>query len=95
MAIVIDFDSSKAEVAMMDERLTSQYCDKEGEILGFSDRNIEYLKRIVGLCKEKKVQLILIDTPTHPYYFSKVPEVYKVKYDQLFAILRFEAIGIS
>ena len=77
------FDSSKAEIALMEERLTSQYYDDEGEVLDFSDRNIEYLKKFVELCQEKEVQLILIDTPTHPYYYSKIPEIYKVKYDQL------------
>lgn len=77
------FDSSQAEVTMMDERLTAQYYDEEGEVLDFSGRNIEYLKKFVELCQEKEVQLILIDTPTHSYYFSKIPQVYQLKYDRL------------
>jgi hypothetical protein len=35
---------------------------------------IEYLKKISELCKQKSIKLVLLNTPKHIYYYSNVPE---------------------
>jgi lysophospholipase L1-like esterase len=48
--------------------------------MDFSSTNILYLNKIISLCKEKQVALILVNTPLHPYYLSAVPEKFKSRY---------------
>lgn len=35
---------------------------------------IEYLKKISELCRQKSIKLILLNTPKHIYYYSNIPE---------------------
>lgn len=39
-----------------------------------SDLQISFLKEIASLCKEKKVNLIILSTPVHKNYFEKIPK---------------------
>jgi len=39
-----------------------------------SEVNIDYLKRIVQLCKEKHLKLVFIRTPIHPKFFETLDE---------------------
>ena len=35
---------------------------------------IEYLKKISELCRQKSIKLVLLNTPKHNYYYSNIPE---------------------
>jgi hypothetical protein len=35
---------------------------------------IEYLKKISELCRQKSIKLVLLNTPKHIYYYSNIPE---------------------
>jgi len=43
----------------------------------FSWEQLTYLRRIVALCKAKKVELVLVATPYHPLYQSWITPAYK------------------
>lgn len=46
-----------------------------------SEIQVEYLGRIIKLCKQKGIRLILLNTPLYQSYFDKVPEKYVELYD--------------
>ena len=71
---------SKAESDRMDRKLTFFYEDRESS---FSNLNIKYLNKIIRLLKSKKIELVFVNTPIHPYYFSKIPKPYFVKFDSI------------
>ena len=49
----------------------------EGDTLKASSMMINSLKKITQLCKDKNIRLILIITPLHEDYFTRVPAYYK------------------
>jgi len=56
----------------MAKRVQSQYF-AQGKLLGISTSNLHYLEAIAELCRDKGVELILINTPVHGDYFEQVP----------------------
>jgi hypothetical protein len=76
------FNSFAAEEKSMDRRLSEQFYTN-GTLTPFSDFNISYLEKIIELCKEKKVTLVTLNTPLHPYYKSKIPEAYTKRYNEI------------
>jgi hypothetical protein len=76
------FNNYTADEKSMDRRLSEQFYTN-GTLTPFSDFNISYLKRIVALCREKKVEVIALNTPLHPYYKSKIPEIYIKRYNEI------------
>ncbi|MCB9227341.1 MAG: hypothetical protein H6578_09275 [Chitinophagales bacterium] len=75
------YSNTHADKKIMDKRLKFQYYDANGEINGFSNISIEYLKKIQLLCKEYKVEFYVLNTPLHAYYKSKVPIKFIDKYN--------------
>jgi hypothetical protein len=49
----------------------------ENKMVEKSDVLINYLMKIVSLCREKKLRLILLKTPLMKEYFDRVPDYYK------------------
>lgn len=47
---------------------------------GISNLNIEYFRKIVNLCKLEKINLIIIKSPVHPFYFKNIPELHRKHY---------------
>lgn len=76
------FQSSRAIKSSMDKRIRAQYYDK-GKLYGFSDYNIHYLQEIIHLCENKKVDLVVLNTPLQSYYKNKVPNKYVQKYNDV------------
>ena len=80
------FDNPHRNVAarekIMNERLDFQYYT-DGKINPFSNLNLTYFDKIVTLCHSQKVQLIILNTPLHSYYRSKIPAKYANKYNSL------------
>lgn len=66
----------------MDERLNLQYYSN-GKLHSFSSLNLTYFDKIVELCKNKNVSLIVLNTPMHPYYQAKIPKKFVEKYNSI------------
>jgi len=80
------FKNTTAVEEFMVERIKFQFFDEAGDLMKFSDINIQYLKKIKELAANHDLQLIILDTPLHPYYRSMIPEAYQVKYNELIEV---------
>lgn len=78
------FTNCAAAKSSMDIRIGRQFY-KDGKIRDFSAVNIEYLAKIVALCKAKNVELIILNTPLHPYYKNKIPAKFTNEYNRIVA----------
>jgi hypothetical protein len=66
----------------MDKRITIQYYEND-TVRDFSYININYLDKIIALCKKRDVELVILNTPIHPYYKSRIPQKFIAKYNDL------------
>ncbi|HAF27437.1 MAG TPA: hypothetical protein DCG75_00170 [Bacteroidales bacterium] len=49
----------------------------------FSSLNKEYFEKIILLCREYKINLILLNTPTHSLYSSLIPNKFRAEYEKV------------
>jgi hypothetical protein len=89
-----NFKSTTAVNSSIDKRLTFQYYNN-GSLNPFSKMNIEYLNKIVLLCKSKDIKLYAISTPLYSYYIEKVPEGYKEKLQEIISESQINYIDLS
>jgi hypothetical protein len=54
------------------KRINSQYF-LDNKLLGISYVNISYLDKIVLLCREKQIKIVLLNTPLYKDYYSRIP----------------------
>lgn len=66
----------------MNRRLNFQYYTN-GNLNSFSSLNLNYFENFVEHCKAQHVELVIVNTPMHPYYKAKIPQAYIDKYDSL------------
>jgi hypothetical protein len=78
----------------MDYRISLQFYEN-GKQRGFSADNIVYLNKIILLCKEKNIELVLLKTPLHNYYKSKVPLTFIENYDSLISLNKVKVIDFG
>lgn len=71
-----------ARKSSMDKRLKLQFTEN-GQLRDCSEFNIGYFDKMAALCRSKNVSLIVINTPVHPYYKSRVPEKFRARYDEI------------
>lgn len=76
------FKSTSASRGSMDKRAIQQYYLND-TIRSFSKVNIDYLQKIIELCKIKNVELVILNTPLHPYYKNKIPARFIDMYREL------------
>jgi hypothetical protein len=88
------FSKTTAVRNSMDKRLRLQFY-KNGHLNAFSTLNLQYLDEIVRLCKRHKIQLLLLNTPLHPYYKKGIPPEYLQKYDQVVNHYQLEVINLN
>ena len=91
------FTKTFAVISSMEKRIKSQYFNTAGDVLAFSELNIQYLHKIQDLLTNQDIRLVLLDIPVHPYYEKRIPKKYKQKYDEIiernqFTRLSFEEI---
>jgi hypothetical protein len=91
-----EFTKTAASKTAMDKRLKLQFY-KSDTLSSFSAFNLLYLDKIVNLCKEKNIELILLNTPLNDYYKSKIPAQYIAEYNRIskkynFKIINFESL---
>lgn len=75
--------------ASMHRRISEQFYKNKKE-LPFSELNILYFKNILGLCKEKGIEVTFISTPLHETYKKMIP----INYIELYYTLVTES-GIT
>ncbi len=76
------YTNTTANNATMDERLKLQYYTND-TLNSFSALNLKYFDNIVELCKEQQVELVIINTPVHAYFLSKVPQKFIDRYNSI------------
>lgn len=76
------FIDSQAEETSMDKRMKLQFQNGDNQT-EFSDLNMTSLDKIVALCREKEIELIILNTPIHTYYKRKIPEDYINKFKNI------------
>ncbi len=76
------YKNTSAIKSSMDKRINQQFY-KDGKERNLSITNIIYLKKIINLCKEKKVKLFFLKTPLHPYYEKKTPVFFVKQYSKI------------
>ena len=88
------FTDCAAAKSSMDIRLGRQY-RKNGKLRTFSDINIAYVGKIAKLCQSKNVELIILNTPLHPYYKSKIPVEFTNEYNKVLASNKLKVYDFS
>lgn len=73
------FDKSSANEKSINKRIKQHYYNGT-KVLNFSKTNLDYLLKIQSLCKNNNVELILVNTPLHPKYRTKIPANYQNYY---------------
>jgi hypothetical protein len=66
----------------MEKQIYLQYYANKG-LNNFSEINLSYLPKIINLCKEIKIDLVILNTPLQPYYKSKIPIIYINKFNEI------------
>lgn len=89
-----NFVNTCASEQSMNKKLLSQFYNN-GKLNDFSDINLDYLNRIVALCKTKKIELIFLTTPLHSYFRDNVPDVYRHKYAEIIKSEKIKLIDLS
>ena len=74
------FFNASVQDSSLNKRVKSQFFYDNGAVRGFSVVNLYYLKQIIKLCADKRVELVLINTPIHKNYRNKIPPQYVTEY---------------
>jgi hypothetical protein len=80
-------DERRTEVfdfSAMEKRIAEQYY-LDGRVRSESALNLEYLEKIVALCKASNIELVLLNTPMHEQYRQRIPEKFRALHDQFIA----------
>ena len=89
-----NFTNSMALKPSMEKRLHFQYY--KGKVLNnFSEINLAYLTKIIALCKANEMDLVLLNTPLHPYFKSKIPIIYINKFNEIVNTHKLKVIDFS
>lgn len=89
-----NFKNSSPNINSIEKRLNFQFY-KDNKLNEFSELNLSYLKKIIELCDEKKVELIFLNTPLHSYYKERVPKEYIKKYNEIIAQYNLQLINFE
>ena len=88
------FKHTSANQKSMDKRIIFQFYS-EGHLDTFSQNNICYLQKIIELCNRKKINLVMLNAPLHPYYKSKIPIKFIRKYDDFVIANHLKTIDLT
>ena len=90
-----NFTSSKASKESISKRIKFLFYQKQEKPVGFSEFNIFYLMQISDLCKKQNVELIMLNTPLHSHFKSKVPLSYINRYNEIIKDNRLKLLDLS
>ena len=88
------FENTQAVDSSMNKRVLFQFY-KDDKLNPFSELNLSYLNKIIGLCQSKEVALTVLNTPLHPHYSSKIPKKYKEKLNDFISKNQLKYIDLS
>lgn len=88
------FYNVESRKTSMDKRIQLQFFN-ENKIASFSEINIIYLNKIIILCKENNIDLIVLNTPLDPYYKNNIPQKYIDKYSQIIKTQKLTVIDFQ
>ena len=77
-----NFVESSASLKSIDNRIKQQFFLGDST-RNFSDTNIHYFNKIIELSAALNVEVVLLNSPLHPYYKSNIPKKFLDKYDDL------------
>ena len=66
---------------MIIDAYTEHYVDRDGNIYGFSDEQIKYLKKTIDLCREHDIEIIFISPPVYRKYYEMIPDTFMKGYE--------------
>ncbi len=69
------------------------YYRRDGEVQRLAAYQVPYLERIVRLCAEHHVSLILVNTPVSPQYAARVPRRFVYNYYATVNSVRADGVG--
>lgn len=78
----------------MQKRIREQYHDGE-KVAAESKSNEAYLQRIVDLCRARGIPVAIVNTPLHPEYEKRIPDVYRRAYRQFISRNGLEHYGFD
>ena len=70
------------DTSSVKRRIEAQFY-KDNVVTGFSEINIDYLKKIIDFCNANQLSLYLLNTPVHPIYQEQIPPKFITKYYSL------------
>ena len=78
------YKSSKSNLndRSVDEAVKRHFYTKN-KICDISEFEIKYLNKIIFLCAEKNIALILVNTPLAPEYYERIPQKYKNEFSKI------------
>ncbi len=79
---------------IIDKRVKAQYYEMD-TLRGFSAINILYFDKIIELCKSSNIELVILNTPLHPYYLKKVPGKFVNHYYSLMEAMDIKLIDLG
>tara|TARA_B100000963_G_C22554700_1_gene638495 strand:- start:14 stop:904 length:891 start_codon:yes stop_codon:yes gene_type:complete len=85
------FKNFKADSSNIKIRIQAQFYKIEDELRGYSEMNLDYLKRIKKLCDNNNLELFVVNSPVHSYYKTQIPEKFINKY---YSVLKENEIGL-
>ena len=88
------FANTAAIKKSMDKRIDFQFYRK-GKLNSFSAFNMGWFDKIIQLCREKNVVPVLLNTPLHPYYKSRIPAEYLQKYDEVLRAYQLKVVDLN
>ncbi|MES2645364.1 MAG: hypothetical protein V4717_00710 [Bacteroidota bacterium] len=78
----------------IEQRVLSQYYIGN-KLCSISSSQLMYLDKIVELCQSKSIKLIMLNTPIHPSYKSKIPIVFQNKYQDILDKYNLQKVDLS
>ena len=88
------FFETAADKKAMDKRIKLQYHSKD-RMSEYSTVNIEYYFKIITMCREKNVELILLNTPLHGYFRAQVPKFFIERFNNITDSLNLRVLDFS
>jgi len=88
------YENRSASKESMD-KIINYYFYTNGKLKDLSTINLFYFHKIIHLCKTYDVELIIINTPLHSYFRSKIPNYYINNYNDFIDINQLKVIDLS
>lgn len=89
-----DFKQTKAVKISINKSLDFHYYTNR-KINSYSSLNIYYLNKIVDFCKSNGIEVFLLNTPLHEYYYKNVPIEYIKKLNKIVFDNKYPYIDLS